>query len=99
MNYDDTLTLKEKFIVFIFIFAIFGIPYVVYKTIDNANKIKKEWNNKVNNCILDMNFRKDCKLILYKDMQIHNQKIQDNQQSSMITGAVVGSMVGANIRK
>lgn len=98
MNYDNTLTLKEKFLVFIFIFGIISIPYYVYKTIDKADKIKKEWNYKVNNCVLDMNFRKDCKLILYKDMQIHNQKMQEKSQSSVFTGALVGSMVGASVR-
>ena len=48
MSYDNTLTLKEKFLVFIFILGIIFIPYYVYKTIDKADKIKKEWNYKVN---------------------------------------------------
>lgn len=99
MNYDNILTLKEKFLVFIFILGIIFIPYYVYKTIDKAEKIKKEWNYKVNNCVIDMNFRKDCKLIIYKDMQIHNQQIQRKQQNSIFAGAMVGSMVGSSIRK
>ena len=32
-----------------------------------------EWQNKVNNCVMDMNSRPDCKLIIYKDNQNHNK--------------------------
>lgn len=42
-------------------------------SIDKDQNKKKEWNNKVTNCILNENYRNDCKLILYRDAQIHYQ--------------------------
>ena len=60
-------------------------------------RVEQEWRLKVNNCVLNENCRKDCKLILYRDAQIHNQQVQDNQQTSVITGAMVGGMVGASM--
>lgn len=60
-------------------------------------RVKQEWRLKVNNCVLNENYRKDCKLILYREAQINYQQVQDNQQTSVMTGAMVGSMVGASI--
>lgn len=60
-------------------------------------RIEQEWRQKVNDCVLNEQCRPDCKLILYRDRQIHNQKVQDNQQASVMTGAMVGGMVGAGI--
>lgn len=40
-------------------------------SIDKCQNKRKEWNDKVTNCVLNENYRKDCKLILYKDAQIH----------------------------
>lgn len=60
-------------------------------------RIEQEWRQKVNDCVLNEQCRPDCKLILYRDRQIHNQKVQDNRQASVMTGAMVGGMVGASI--
>lgn len=65
---------------------------------EKSNQIRKEWNDKVNNCVLNENHRKDCKLILYRDAQIHNQEVQDTQITSAMTGAMVGGMVGASLK-
>ena len=60
-------------------------------------RVRQEWRLKVNNCVLNENYRKDCKLILYREAQIHNQQVQENQQTSVMTGAMVGGMVGASM--
>lgn len=65
---------------------------------EEASQIRKEWNDKVNNCVLNENYRKDCKLILYRDAQIHDQQVQDTQTTSVMTGALVGGMVGASLK-
>lgn len=41
---------------------------------NESQKISTEWDNKVQNCILNENYRNDCKLILYKDQQIHSSQ-------------------------
>lgn len=84
-------------IVFIFGGLIALIMFINHIT-EKAYQVRKEWNDKVNNCVLNENYRKDCKLILYRDAQIHNQQVQDNQQTSVMTGAIVGSMVGASLK-
>lgn len=33
-----------------------------------------EWENKVNQCVLNKNSRSDCELIIYKDTQNHSNK-------------------------
>ena len=43
-------------------------------SIDKSRNKRKEWNDKVTNCVLNENYRKDCKLILYRDAQIHSEK-------------------------
>ncbi len=43
-------------------------------SIDKSRNKRKEWNDKVKNCVLNENYRNDCKLILYKDQQIHSSK-------------------------
>ena len=81
---------------------IFGLIILLAYWITNTStykeheQVKQEWRLKVNNCVLNENYRKDCKLILYRDAQIHNQQVQDNQQASVMTGAMVGGMVGAS---
>lgn len=65
---------------------------------EEVSQVRKEWNDKVNNCVLNENYRKDCKLILYRDAQIHNQQVQDNQQTSVMTSAIVGGMIGASLK-
>lgn len=65
----------------------------IYKQYDLRHK---EWKTKVNNCVLDENYRPDCALILYKDKQNHNKQTDSNMSSAM-TGAIVGGMVGASI--
>lgn len=43
-------------------------------SIDKSQNKRKEWNDKVKNCVLNENYRNDCKLILYKDQQIHSSE-------------------------
>lgn len=43
-------------------------------SIDKSRNKRKEWNDKVKNCVLNENYRNDCKLILYKDQQIHSSQ-------------------------
>ena len=43
-------------------------------SIDKSQNKRKEWNDKVKNCVLNENYRNDCKLILYKDQQIHSSQ-------------------------
>ena len=84
------------------IVLIFGglIAFIMFinNIAEEANQVHKEWNDKVNNCVLDENYRKDCKLILYRDAQIHGQQKQDTQSTSVTTGAIVGGMVGASLK-
>lgn len=54
------------FIFWTFIFTEFG-DYCKTKA-----RQTKEWNTKVDNCVLNPNYRPDCNLILYRDAQIHN---------------------------
>lgn len=35
----------------------------------NYSKTHEEWTQKVNGCVMNKNYRPDCKLILYKDQQ------------------------------
>jgi hypothetical protein len=61
-------------------------------------RIKQEWQQKVNDCILNENCRDDCKLILYRDAQIHNRKVEQTQQANVMTSAMIGSMIGSSCR-
>ncbi len=36
------------------------------------DRINKEWDAKVNNCVLNKNYRKDCTLILYREKQFRD---------------------------
>ena len=76
------------------------IAFIIFinNTTEEVNQVRKEWNDKVNNCVLNENYRKDCKLILYRDAQIHNQEVKDTQTTSAMTGALVGGMVGASLK-
>jgi hypothetical protein len=80
----------------LFVSFIIGFGLWAWRIIQEKGKIKEEWQHKVNNCILDKNFRKDCELIIYRDIQIHNEKIEQNKKSSVLTGAIVGGMIGAS---
>lgn len=77
----------------VLLFAIFLIICIIEFPFDfyRSMKVSKEWNNKVNACVLDMNSRKDCKLIIYKDKQIHHQH---NDNSDMATGMALGTATG-----
>ena len=84
-------------IIFITLIGVW-ISIKITNYISKAAKINREWQAKVNNCVLNENYRNDCKLILYRDAQIHNQQIQNNQTANAAaTGAIVGGMVGASI--
>lgn len=53
-----------------------------------------EWKQKVENCLIDSNYRKDCGLILYKDKQIQeNKRAQEIQSSIIFSGMFVGSSI------
>lgn len=56
----------------------------IFFTIDISQNKRKEWNDKVKNCVLNENYRNDCKLILYKDAQIHF-----NQNTSTVVPAPI----------
>lgn len=58
-----------------FLIAMFSLLGVLMfcslvETVNDSMKRQEEWNQKVNNCVMDSNYRPDCKLILYKDQQI-----------------------------
>lgn len=76
-----------------------GFLIINTSTYKEHKRIEQEWQQKVNNCVLNEQCRPDCKLILYRDRQIHNQKVQDNQQASVMTGAMTGAIVGSMLGK
>lgn len=93
--------MKEKLLIFLILAALvilISIPIIfivsISKEIQEHKKIKNEWQQKVNSCILNENYRKDCKLILYRDVQIHNDKNARIQRDSVDTAAMTGAMVG-----
>lgn len=62
----------------VFICAIVAQIPIVGEFFKERDRINKEWNQKVNSCVCDSNYRKDCNLILYKDKQINENKNQDS---------------------
>lgn len=88
-------------IAFLFILGFLGYLIYLIPPIHNcANdyfKMQDEWNNKVNNCVLNKSYRKDCALIIYKDKQIKHQQEIDDQNASAMNGALVGGMIGGSI--
>jgi hypothetical protein len=76
--------------IFLLAWGISETPYFKEK-----QRIRQEWREKVNACILDPNCRTDCKLILYRDAQINNQRIEQEQQTAVMTSAMIGSMIGS----
>lgn len=52
--------------------ATLTISFVIGLNIREKGIIQAEWNSKVNNCVMNPNCRKDCKLILYKEQQSMN---------------------------
>ena len=89
-----TLIIGAIILGFIILLAYLFTNTSMYK---EHEQVRQEWRLKVNNCVLNENYRKDCKLILYREAQIHNQQVQENQQTSVMTGAMVGGMVGASM--
>ena len=69
-----------------------GIAYGISETpyFKEKERVKQEWREKVNACILDPNCRTDCKLILYRDAQINNKRIEQEQQTAVMTSAMIG---------
>lgn len=88
----------DYIIVTIIVLIFGGLMAFIIHTSNKVGKVRKEWNDKVNNCVLNENYRKDCKLILYRDAQIHNKQVKDTQTTSAMTGALVGGMVGASLK-
>lgn len=58
--------LEPIILLLILIALVVGCIFCVYQSIQMYTKHHDEWNTKVNNCVMDNNYRKDCKLILYK---------------------------------
>lgn len=54
-------------------------------SIDKSQNIRKEWDDKVKNCVLNANYRNDCKLILYKDAQMHS----NNNTSTVVPVPII----------
>lgn len=98
---DFIQDLKEflfKILFIIMVFLILYLGYLLFLQIVKSSEIKKEWNIKVNNCILNENSRNDCKLILYRDKQIHERRVKSSSDSSAMSGAMVGGMLGSSMR-
>lgn len=92
------ITIFLSFIIGVLILIpILGIAYGISETpyFKEKKRVKQEWREKVNACILDPNCRTDCKLILYRDAQINNNRIEQEQQTKIMTSAMVGSMIGS----
>lgn len=76
--------LKFLFQLIAFIAFLYLIAYLITDFEDFCKRksaITKEWTEKVNNCVLNPNYRSDCSLILYRDMQIHNM---DSRQTHSV---------------
>lgn len=88
----------KEFISFIatICFLVF-ISFNLYDYIKRHDKINEEWRQKVNACIIDKNCRKDCELILYRDAQIHNQKVDNHNRHSAMSAGIVGGVIGASM--
>ena len=98
---DFIQDLKEILFYILFMIVVFLIIYIgvlLILQINKSSKIKAEWNTKVNNCILNENSRNDCKLIIYRDKQIHERRIKSSSDSSAMSGAMVGGMLGSSMR-
>lgn len=91
-------TISGITVIVLFLGGLIAFIIFINNITEEINQVRKEWNDKVNNCVLNENYRKDCKLILYRDAQIHGQQVQDTQTTSAMTGALVGGMVGASLK-
>ena len=89
--------MKDFFVLIMCIITVVMFFRWIIGEFKDYTKIHKEWKAKVNNCIMDSNYRNDCKLIIYKDMQNHNMQIQNEQTARITTSAMVGSMIGASM--
>lgn len=100
---EDVLEKIRAFVLLLLTLGLLGLlifrfyGYCVEKT-----KIEKEWREKVNSCLINKNFRKDCELIIYRDIQIHNQKVDSanarRAYSAGFAGGMAGGMMGASAR-
>lgn len=81
-------------------FMIYGCCFIFEKTnfVQERKRINQEWRQKVNDCVMNEYCRADCKLILYRDAQIHNRKVEQTQRTNVMTSAMVGSMIGGSMR-
>lgn len=91
----------EKFFAFVIFVAIISslifAPFWLWDKMEESNRIEKEWRQKVNACLIDRNCRKDCDLILYRDAQIHNQKVDSHNKNSAVSAGIIGGVVGASM--
>lgn len=58
--------------------------------VEKREAIQKEWNNKVNRCVVDMKSRKDCSLIIYKNNIMMENERQANTDASIINAGIIG---------
>lgn len=68
------IILCKIFVLLIIALIISVMLFSIIISIDKSRNKRKEWNDKVKNCVLNENYRNDCKLILYKDQQIHSSQ-------------------------
>ena len=92
---DFLIEISSMTIAFLIVFAIIAGVGWVFDNTPKGKEIKQrniEWKQKVENCLIDSNCRKDCALILYKDKQIQEHKrAQEIQNAIIFSGAFVGS--------
>lgn len=92
---DFLIETSGMIIAFLIVIAIIVVGSWVFDNTPKGKEIKQrniEWKQKVENCLIDSNYRKDCALILYKDKQIQEHKRAQEIQSAIIfSGAFVGS--------
>lgn len=79
---------------------IYGCVWCIYQTpyMKQREIACKEWREKVNNCVLNENYRHDCRLIIYRDKQIQNERQQSRVNQAAISGSMVGAMIGSSMR-
>lgn len=80
--------MKDKWFVLLFIIVVLSCTVVLsvllYKELQKDIVKRQDWNNKVNNCVMNNDYRKDCKLIIYKDKQIRNKRIMITTSGDLV---------------
>lgn len=71
-------------------FGFIKIPKYIFNEVKKHEKTHAEWMQKVNNCVMNENYRPDCKLILYKDQQNAHRSSSTTSTTVMPVPIVVG---------